>query len=165
MERFAKVFKNVTVLLRNGKTQEIARIGFSVRLNLQESTVELYREEGRLTQEGSSSKGFRKRISYRGSPDIDGIYRLIALRSEGGKVPLMRKTEVHIREEAFGAFTEKVLFYQISYNYTQGTLLKEDLLNGERKEICALRPVNRLEDFLEITQELWTVIDKEDIVG
>ncbi|NPA41259.1 MAG: hypothetical protein GXO18_03200 [Aquificae bacterium] len=162
MDTFAKVFKNVVVILCSGSVKEVFRTGFSLKLNPQESVIELYREEGRLTTEGSSSKGTRRRIAYRGSPNIEGIYSLLALKVSDGRVPLLRRTDIHIKEEVFGSYTERVVFYQVSFNIHSGEVLKENLIDRSSEHLGTLRPPRGIEDFLSLTHELWTLIDRFD---
>ncbi len=163
MHSFTKVFKNVVVILRKGDVEEVIKTGFSINLNLEESTLELYREEGKLSRQGSFSRGFRRRIAYRGFPTIEGLYSLLALPVKDSRVSVLRKVEVNIEEEAFGVFTKELSFYQIVYDFSRGEIIKEDMLKGISSRISTLRPARNIEEFLNRLKELWIIIDRYEL--
>ncbi len=160
MQEFAKIFKNLVVLLENGSVKEVIKVGHSVRV--EEGTIHLYREEGRLSPDGSTSKGFRKKVNFKGTPTIEGIYGLMSLRVNGGRYPILRKTEVFISRDAFGVITERVSLYQISYHPLEGLLIKEDLVTHKEETITEVEKSKGLGRYLETLPRIWNLLDHLD---
>ena len=157
MQEFAKIFKNLVVLLENGSVKEVIKVGHSVKL--EEDTLHLYREEGRLSPDGSSSKGFKKRVKLRETPTPEVIYGLINLKVNNGRFPILRKTEVFISRDAFGVVTERVSLYQISYDSLKSTLVREDLITRTEEAIAEVEKSTDLNEYLKNLPKLWEVLD------
>ncbi len=157
MQEFSKIFKNLVVILDNDQPREVFKVGYSVKL--ENGILQLYREEGRLGEGKSWSRGKRKTIRFKGRPTIEGVYGLISVELGRHKIPILRKADVFLRKEGFGTFTQRVNFYEIRYDRSNGKLFRYDFTRNEESVINLFQSVDTIERYLQLLPELWRAID------
>ncbi len=159
MESFSKVFKNTVVIYVNSKVEFLHRVGLSVRVDYENSRIEVYREEGRVIDGKSSSRGKLIKVRFKGKPTLEGLCELLSMKRENSRLAFFVISEVFMEAGKFATMTREVSFTEFLFELQSGLILKAE--RGKDPEpVAELRPAESLEDFLEITPELWKVVDR-----
>ena len=162
MERFSKIFKNTTVVYRDSKVEFIYRVGLSVRVNYESSILEVYREEGKVLGDKSSSRGKTFKIRFKGTPTVEGLCKFLSLKLEGSRFTFFTTSEIFLRSGKFAVFTQDVRLTEFFLDLASGKVFKEER-GKDPEQIGYLRPVDRLEDLLELSADLWSLVDRHGI--
>ncbi|WP_457601300.1 hypothetical protein [Hydrogenivirga sp.] len=156
---FRKLFKNTTVIYVNSAADYVHRVGLSLKLNRADSVIEVYREEGRVVGERSSSRGRLQRISFRGEPTLEGLWRLLSLPHRGDRLTFFLISEVFLKETGYAPYAEGVSLTEFFIELGTGRVVRSDKLRGEEVELSRLKPVRDLGSLLETTPKLWEIVD------
>lgn len=159
MESFSKVFKNTVVIYVNSKVEFLHRVGLSVRLDRRNSRIEVYREEGKVIEGRSSSRGKLVKVRFRGKPTTEGLCKLLSLKLDRSKLTFFTISEVFMEARRFTTVTCDLSLTEFVFDLRSGSVFR--IAGGNRPEsVSELKPVQSLEEFLEITPELWRSVDR-----
>ncbi|EDP75794.1 hypothetical protein HG1285_05695 [Hydrogenivirga sp. 128-5-R1-1] len=159
MEDFSKVFKNTAVIYVNSKVEFLHRVGLSVRVNYENSLIEVYREEGRVIKGRSSSRGKLIKVRFKGKPTLEGLCELLSLKLKSSKLTFFIISEVFVESGRFATVTQDVNLTEFLFELPSGKVLRAEM--GEDPEpVAELRPAGSLQDFLRLTPDLWKVVDR-----
>ncbi len=162
MREFSKIFKNTAVLYKDSKVEFLYRIGLSVRVDYESSILEVYREEGKVLGDRSSSKGKIFKVKFRGTPTVEGLCGLLNLKLEGSRFTFFTISEIFLKSTGFTFLTEKVQLTEFYLELTSGKVFKIE--SGKNPEqVGSFEPVKNFEDFLGTLLELWKIVDRHDI--
>ncbi len=159
MEGFSKVFKNTAVIYVNSKVEFLHRIGLSVRVDYENSLIEVYREEGRVMEGRSSSRGKLIKVRFKGKPTLEGLCGLLSLRLEKSTLCFFTISEIFMESGKFATITRDVNLTEFLFELPSGKVLRAERGKG-RETVAELKPVKRFEDFLDLTPDLWKVVDR-----
>ncbi len=159
MEGFSKVFKNTVVIYADSKVEFLHRVGLSVRVDYESSRIEVYREEGRVTEGRSSSRGKLTRVRFRGKPTLEGLCELLSMKCENSRLTFFVISEVFMESGKFATMTRDVSLTEFLFEVSSGKVFKTTRGKG-MEPVSELRPAGSLQDFLELTPELWRVVDR-----
>ena len=159
MDGFSKVFKNTVVLYVDSRVEFLHRVGISLRVDRERSLIEIYREEGSVFGGRSSSKGKRTKVRFRGRPTLEGVCRLLPLKLEDSRILFFSISEVFLRSSGYATLTQEVAVTEFFLELPSGRVLKSQ--RGKDPEIVGeLRPAKDLWDFLDLTVDLWRLVDR-----
>ena len=159
MEGFSKVFKNTVVIYVNSKVELLHRVGLSVRVDYENSRIEVYREEGRVIEGKSSSRGKLVKLRFKGKPTLEGLCELLSMKRENSRLTFFVISEVFIESGKFATITREVSLTEFLFELQSGLVLKAER-GKEPETVAELRPARSLEDFLKLTSDLWRVVDR-----
>ena len=160
MEKFAKVFKNVVLLLNKGSVVQANRWSCSLRVLKEEKLIEVYYEKGQVDLKGSYSKGKLKRFRYKGTPTLDKLGSALLLPFHKNRIVFMKRTLLHLGGNELCPQTEGVSLYEYIYDPLGGDIREKNVSIGEEKEIKTIGTSSTLEDFLERSFLLWKSVDE-----
>ena len=159
MEGFSKVFKNTAVIYVNSKVELLHRIGLSVRVDYEGSRIEVYREEGRVIEGRSSSRGKLSKIRFKGQPTLEGLCKLLSLKLEKSTLCFFTISEIFMESGKFATITRDVNLTEFLFELPRGKVLRAEM-KRDPEPVAELRPAESLEDFLKLTPDLWKVVDR-----
>ncbi len=159
MDGFSKVFKNTVVIYVNSKVEFLHRVGLSVRVDYENSRIEVYREEGRVIDGKSSSRGKLVKVRFKGKPTLEGLCELLSMKRENSRLAFFVISEVFMETGKFATMTREVSLTEFLFEPPSGKVLRAEMGKGS-ETVAELRPIKRLEDFLELTPDLWKVVDR-----
>ena len=162
MKEFSKIFKNTAVLYKDSKVEFLYRVGLSVRVDYANSILEVYREEGKVLGDRSSSKGKIFKVKFRGTPTVEGLCGLLNLKLEGSRFTFFTISEIFLKSTRFSVLTEKVRLTEFYLELSSGEVF--EIESGKNPEqVGSFEPVKNFKDFLGTFPELWRVVDRHDI--
>ena len=159
MEGFSKVFKNTAVIYVNSKVEFLHRVGLSVRVNYEDSRIEVYREEGKVIEGRSSSRGKLTKVRFKGKPTLEGLCKLLSLKLENSRLTFFTISEIFMESGKFATITRDVSLTKFLFELPSGRVLRAER-GKDRETVAELRPAGSLQDFLRLTPDLWKVVDR-----